>query len=204
MTTAPAPSTSQDRRSDENLSANDDDLLVWAGRGDKGAFSGLYAKTAPRVLGLVKRVLVDTAQAEEVTQEVFLEAWQHAARFAPEKGRALSWLLTMAHRRAIDRVRSSQASRDRDLATGIRDYEESRDDLQDTVETTIEGQRVRRAMLALTEFQRQALNLTYFKGLTNGEAARIAGVPIGTMKSRLHEALVRLRMLMTTDDATER
>lgn len=99
----------------------------------------------------------------------------------------------MTHRRAIDRVRASQSSRDRDMTVGIRDFEETRNDVEDTVEITLEHQRVREAMRALTDNQQRALDMTYFQGLTNVEAALRAGVPLGTMKTRLRDALIFLR-----------
>ena len=96
-------------------------LLERVAVGDKSAFSDLYDQFAPRVLGLIKRLLIDHAQSEEVAQEVFLEIWQSASRFDAKKGGASTWILTMAHRRAVDRIRASQSSRDRDTKIGIRD-----------------------------------------------------------------------------------
>lgn len=171
----------------------DDDLLLLAAKGDKQAFSRFYDHTSTRIYGLVKRVLVDAAQSEEVTQDVYLGAWQNASRFDPARGRAISWLLTVAHRRAIDRVRSSQASRDRDFAVGIRDFEESRDDVEETVVITLEHQRVTAAIRHLTPFQQEALELTYFQGLTSAEAAVTLGVPASTLKTRVRDALIALR-----------
>jgi len=172
---------------------SDDELLVQAGEGDRAAFTLFYERTAPRVLGLVTRVLVDPAQAEEVTQEVFLAVWQQATRFDPRRGRASSWLLTTAHRRAVDRVRSSQASHDRDLAVGTRDHHEVRDDVAETAEISVRHQAVTRILSSLTPAHQQALELTYFSGLTNTEAAQRAGVPVGTMKTRIRDALITLR-----------
>nr|WP_204249414.1 ECF RNA polymerase sigma factor SigK [Frondihabitans sp. PAMC 28766] len=180
----------------------DDDLLVLVSDGDPDAFAVFYDHMAPRVFGIVKRVLVDPAQSEEVTQDVFLEAWQHASRFDPAKGTATSWLFTMAHRRAIDRVRASQSSRDRDLAVGVRDFEEARDDVAETIQTTVEHDRITRALRTLTAKQQQALELTYFQGLTHKEAAHLAGVPTGTMKSRIREALITLRIRVGVPDAS--
>ncbi|AMM22767.1 RNA polymerase subunit sigma (plasmid) [Frondihabitans sp. PAMC 28766] len=176
----------------------DDDLLVLTAEGNQEAFGVLYDRISRRVFGLVKRVLVDPAQSEEVTQDVFLEVWQTAARFDPGKGTAMSWVLTMTHRRAIDRVRSSQASRNRDLAVGVRDFTEATDDVFDTVETRLEHARVTAAMRRLSAYQQEALQLTYFEGLTNTEAAVRAGVPVGTMKTRLRDSLIALRKLTTT------
>ncbi|HEX5859115.1 MAG TPA: sigma factor, partial [Microbacterium sp.] len=89
-------------------------LLERVAAGDRAAFSALYDMLSPRAFGLILRVLVDRSQSEEVLQEVFLEVWQSAARFAPNRGQGRSWVLTIAHRRAVDRVRAAQASTDRD------------------------------------------------------------------------------------------
>src|ERR1700712_199964 len=97
--------------------------LMRVAQGDRAAFSALYDATASRVFGLVRRLLVDSAQAEEVTQEVYLEIWQTATRCEATRGGAMSWMLTRAHRRAVDRIRSAQPSRDRDTKIGIRDYD---------------------------------------------------------------------------------
>ncbi|WP_423921739.1 ECF RNA polymerase sigma factor SigK [Frigoribacterium sp. 2-23] len=179
----------------------DEVLLALAADGQHAPFAQFYDRAAPRVLGIVQRVLVDRAQAEEVTQEVFLETWQHAARFDPAKGKALSWVLTMAHRRAIDRVRASQSSRDRDLTIGIRDFTASSDDVAHTAETRLEHARVTRALGSLTAFQREALELVYFGGLTHSEAARHADVALGTMKTRLRDGLIALRRVLAPAEA---
>jgi RNA polymerase sigma-70 factor (ECF subfamily) len=170
-----------------------DDLLRRTAEGDQGAFSGFYDHMAPRVLGLVRRVLVDIAQSEEVTQEVFLEAWQSAARFDPNKGRATTWIMTMAHRRAIDRIRASQAARDRDTAVGIRDLPAAYDQVAETVEIRVEHERVEAAMATLSEAQRHAITLAYYGGLSQSEVAAELGIPLGTAKTRLRDAMIRLR-----------
>lgn len=172
---------------------SDDDLMQLVADGNHEAFAALYDRISGRVLGLVQRVLIDPAQSQEVAQDVFLEVWQQASRFDRARGKAVSWILTVAHRRAIDRVRSSQTSRDRDYAVGIRDYESSVDDVAESTEVRMEHQRVVDAMSRLTAAQRNTLELTYFQGLTTSEAARVAGVPLGTMKSRLHYSLIALR-----------
>jgi len=178
----------------------DDELLLATARGDERAFTDFYDRTASRVLGLIRRVLIDPAQSEEVAQEVFLAAWQDAAQFDPDKGAALSWLLVRARRRAIDRVRATQASRVRDMAIGIRDFDDVRDDVAETATVHIEHARVARAMRSLTDAQRQALELTYFGGLTQSEAAGEVGVPIGTMKTRVRDALITLRKLLGPEE----
>jgi RNA polymerase sigma-70 factor (ECF subfamily) len=168
-------------------------LLDLIAQGDQEAFSELYDRTAPRVLGLVKRVLVDHAQSEEVTQEVFLEIWRTATRFEAHRGSAMSWILTMSHRRAVDRVRSSQAGHDRDERIGLRDIEPDYDGVSETVEIRIEHERVKRAMAQLTALQREAISLAYYGGYSHSEIAGILSIPIGTVKTRLRDGMIRLR-----------
>ena len=168
-------------------------LLERVAQGDQQAFSDLYDLVAPRVFGLVKRLLRDHAQSEEVTQEIFLEIWQTATRFDPNKGGATTWILTMTHRRAVDRVRSSQSSRDRDTRIGIRDHKVDYDDVSETIEIRIEHERVEKAMTRLTELQRQAVSLAYYGGYSHSEVAAMLSVPIGTVKTRLRDGMIRLR-----------
>ena len=169
------------------------ELLARVGRGDRQAFSALYDEMAPRVLGLVTRLLRDPAQSEEVTQEIFLEIWQTSSRFDPNKGGASTWILTMTHRRAVDRVRASQASRDRDVKVGIRDLDADYDHVAESVEVRIEHERVEKAMARLTDMQRQAITLSYYGGYSNSEVADILSVPIGTIKTRIRDGMIRLR-----------
>lgn len=170
-----------------------EDLLDRVANGDQAAFALLYDEIAPRVLGLIRRLLVDHAQSEEVAQEVFLEIWQTASRFDAAKGGAATWILTMAHRRAVDRIRSSQSGRDRDTKVGIRDYAPEYDHVAETVEVTIEHERVKEAMSRLTELQRQAVTLAYYGGYSHSEVAALLSVPIGTVKTRLRDGMIRLR-----------
>jgi RNA polymerase sigma-70 factor (ECF subfamily) len=173
--------------------ATKETLLTQIAGGDQAAFGALYDEISPRVFGLIRRLLVDHAQSEEVTQEVFLEIWQNASRYEPSKGGASTWILTMAHRRAVDRIRSSQSGRDRDVKIGIRDYVSDYDNVADTVETTIEHERVKEAMAQLTELQRQAVTLAYYGGFSHSEVATMLSVPIGTVKTRLRDGMIRLR-----------
>ncbi|HEY5225020.1 MAG TPA: ECF RNA polymerase sigma factor SigK [Microbacteriaceae bacterium] len=170
-----------------------DELLLRTGQGDQVAFGEFYDRLAPRVLGTIRRLLIDQAQSEEVAQEVFLEVWQSAARFEPNKGGAATWVLTMAKRRAIDRIRSAQASRDRDTRVGIRDFRAESDGVAETVETRIERERVGVAMERLTEAQRQAISLAYDGEYTHSEIAQLLGIPVGTVKTRLRDGMIRLR-----------
>jgi len=161
--------------------------------GDKRAFTELYDTTSSRIYGMVRRLLVDPAQSEEVTQEIYLEIWQTASRYKPERGSAMSWMLTMAHRRAVDRVRASQSSRDRDTRVGIRDFDREYDQVAEHVEITLEGERVKRALQGLTELQRQAVELAYYSGLSHSEIAAELHVPVGTIKTRIRDGMIRLR-----------
>ena len=168
-------------------------LLKLSGRGDESAFARLYDAMAARVFGLAVRVVRDPAQAEEVTQETFLEAWRTASRFDPERGSALAWLLTLAHRRAVDRVRSAEAAHRRDATYHDRNRPVEHDSTAEAATTTIEAQRVRTAMRTLTDVQREALELAYFGGYTHTEVATMLDLPVGTAKTRIRDGLIRLR-----------
>ncbi len=168
-------------------------LLLRVAQGDQRAFSELYDVIAPRMLGLVRHVLKDHAQSEEVVQEVLLEVWQTAPRFDPNKGKAVTWMLTMAHRRAIDRVRSAQSSRDRDTRIGIRDLDREFDSVAESVEIRVEHDRVEKALSRLSELQRQAVELAYYGGYSHSEVAEMLNIPMGTVKTRLRDGMMRLR-----------
>ncbi|WP_309129512.1 ECF RNA polymerase sigma factor SigK [Microbacterium sp.] len=169
------------------------DLLVRVARGDRQAFAELYDMLSSRVFALILRVLVNRSQSEEVLQEVFLEIWQSAGRFAPNKGQGRSWVLTIAHRRAVDRVRSSQASADRDNRIGVRDIDADRDLVAEAVESRMEGDRVVAALATLPEAQQEALVLAYYGGYSQSEIAALVGTPLGTIKTRMRDGLSRLR-----------
>lgn len=171
-----------------------DDLLGKVATGDREAFSELYDHTAQRVLWVVRNKLIDHAQSEEVTQEVFLEVWQTASRFDPNRGRAVSWITTMAVRRAIDRVRAAQTSRKRDIQAGLRMQETPHDNVAEHVEVALEHERAARAMERITPMQREAVTMTYLHGLSNREVAEQLSVPIGTVKTRLRDGLNALRV----------
>lgn len=168
-------------------------LLLASGHGDEEAFAELYDATAPRVFGLVLRVLRDHAQAEEVAQEAFLEVWRTCSRFDPVRGSAMSWLMTIAHRRAVDRVRSAQAQTRRDTAyqesTRAAGYDVTAEEAHRNLDATV----VREALAELTQAQREALELAYFGGLTHREVAERLDLPLGTAKTRIRDGLTRLR-----------
>jgi RNA polymerase sigma-70 factor (ECF subfamily) len=169
------------------------DLLRASARGDEKAFAELYDATSRRLYGLVVRVVRDPAQAEEVAQEAFLEIWRTSARFDPGKGSAMSWMMTIAHRKAVDRVRSAEAASRRDQTYEATTQDRAYDITAEEVERSLEGQRVRKALESLTETQRGAVQLAYFGGYTHNEVAALLGIPLGTAKTRIRDGLIRLR-----------
>jgi RNA polymerase sigma-70 factor (ECF subfamily) len=173
-----------------------EDVLARVARGDERSFERLYDAVAGAVHGLVRRVLRDPAQAEEVTQEVFLEIWRTATRFDSSRGKAMTWVMTMAHARAVDRVRSAQASTDRDVKVGTRDYTAAYDEVAEAVETRLERVQVQRCLGGLTDLQRESVTLAYYGGYTYSEVAELLTVPLGTVKTRLRDGLIRMRDCM--------
>jgi RNA polymerase sigma-70 factor (ECF subfamily) len=170
-----------------------EDLLLRIAEGEQTAFGGFYDLVAGKVFGVVRRVVRDPAQAEEVAQEVLVEAWRTAPLYDPGRGSATVWVLTMAHRRAVDRVRSEQASRVREERVTARDRTREFDEVSELVETRMESQLVKRALDHLTDVQREAIELAYYGGLTCREVAELLGAPVGTVKTRIRDGLIRLR-----------
>ncbi|MFB7930785.1 MULTISPECIES: ECF RNA polymerase sigma factor SigK [Streptomyces] len=173
-----------------------DRLLVRAADGDEEAFAELYDALAHTVLGLATRVIRDKAQAEEVTQDVMVEVWRTADRFRPARGAARNWVLTLAHRRAVDRVRSVAAGRARELRAAVREQERSFDTVAEEVETREEQRVVFRCLTELTRELRLPLVLAYYEGLTYAEVAEALSMPAGTVKSRMRQGLRRLHDCM--------
>lgn len=170
------------------------ELLAQVARGDHAAFETVYDQLAGPVYGLVRKVLRDPAQSEEVAQEVMLEIWRSASRFDPARGSAVSWVMTIAHRRAVDRVRSETAAtqREQKLAPGP----VTGDDVAELVETALDRQRVRRCMGALTDLQAESVKLAYYGGYTYPQVAGLLGVALGTVKTRIRDGLIRMRDCM--------
>nr|WP_268245668.1 sigma-70 family RNA polymerase sigma factor [Streptomyces ruber] len=170
-----------------------DGLLIRVAEGDQRAFEELYALVSDPVFGLVRRIVRDRAQSEEVTQEVLLELWRTAPRFDPRRGSALSWVLTVAHRRAVDRVRSARAAGMREQREGRRAHHPAYDQVTEEVEAGLEREWVRRCLDRLTHLQRQSVTLAYYDGYTYREVAERLSLPLGTVKSRMRDGLTRLR-----------
>jgi RNA polymerase sigma-70 factor (ECF subfamily) len=170
-----------------------DELLRQVARGDEQAFRALYDQLAPRVFGLAKRVVRDPAQAEEVAQEALVEVWRTAARFDTTKGSATSWVLTITHRRAVDRVRSAQAGADRERRVAAASTDTPYDDVVEEVTASLEQQQVRRCLQGLTDLQREAITLAYYDGYTYREVAEKLDTALPTIKSRMRDGLIRMR-----------
>jgi RNA polymerase sigma-70 factor (ECF subfamily) len=169
------------------------DLLGRVARGDEPAFAALYDEFAARVYGLIRRVLRDPALAEEVVQEVMLEVWRTAGRFDTARGSAAGWVLTIAHRRAVDRVRSEQAGADRTLRHGAASIDTPYDNVVESVTTRMEQQQVRTCLGRLTELQREAITLAYYGGHSYREVADLLNSPLATIKTRMRDGLIRMR-----------
>lgn len=170
-----------------------EELLADVANGDDGAFARLYDIVAGPVFGAVRQVVRDAAQSEEVTQEVLVELWRTAKRYDPTQGGALNWALTMAHRRAVDRVRSAQAAANRDERVGAMSAARAFDEVAEAVAARLEHEQVRRCLDMLTTLQRESVFLAYYGGNTYREVADLLKTPLGTIKTRLRDGLIRLR-----------
>jgi RNA polymerase sigma-70 factor (ECF subfamily) len=168
-----------------------DVLLTRVARSDERAFEQLYDMLSARVYGLARRILRDPSQAEEVTQEVLVEVWRTATRFDSSKGSATAWIFTIAHRRAVDRVRSEQAGADRmkRVATAETPY----DDVVEEATARLEKSHVRRCLGSLTELQREAITMAYYGGYTYREVADLLKIGLPAIKTRMRDGLIRLR-----------
>lgn len=168
-------------------------LLSRSGRGDEAAFAQLYDMVGSRVYGLALRVVRNPAMAEEVTQEALLEVWRTASRYDSEKGSVIAWILTIVHRRAVDRVRAAEAAARRDVTYHERNQTVSHDVTAEAAHAALEARRVRGALGTLTPVQREAVELAYLQGYTHTEIARMLDLPVGTAKTRIRDGLIRLR-----------
>jgi len=176
------------------------ELLVQCGRGSTAAFEELYDAIAASVFGIALRVLRDRHLAEDVAQEVLTEVWRKAPTYRPDAGNGRTWILTIAHRRAVDRVRSEQSHTDRMWAHGAPAPETAERPLHPDVVVEViyagwEAAHVRAGLAQLTDLQREAIELAYYRGMTHREVAEALEVPLGTAKARLRDGLMKLRDL---------
>jgi RNA polymerase sigma-70 factor, ECF subfamily len=193
MTTLVADSIGYRPMTERRHATELDALLRQVARRDADAFAALYDQTRSRVYGLVTRVLRDAGYSEETTQEIYLEVWRNAQAYDSAKGSALSWLLTMAHRRAVDRVRSEQAAGQRESRYGATTVERSGDLVADSAIAADERRRVAACLDSLTDVQRQCIEMAYYSGLTYAEVSQRLSANLSTIKSRMRDALRGLR-----------
>ncbi len=169
------------------------ELLDRSARGQEAAFADLYDLTSARIYGVVLKVLRAPDLAAEVTQEVYVEIWRQASRFSAERGNVMAWMATIAHRRAVDRVRSAVSETRRDTDWGRLDADTPHDQVWETLEHRLDTERVRKGMDSLTVVQREAVTLAYFGGYTHREVAGLLKLPLGTVKTRIRDGLIGLR-----------
>jgi RNA polymerase sigma-70 factor (ECF subfamily) len=169
------------------------ELVQRSSRNQQDAFAELYDLTSGRIYGVVWRVLRSADHAAEVTQEVYVEVWRQSARFDPQKGSVLAWMTTMAHRRAVDRVRSVTSEVARDERYAVAGTQRDVDHVWEDVDQKMDEERVRKGMESLTPIQREALTLAYFGGYTQTQVATLLKLPLGTVKTRIRDGLIGLR-----------
>lgn len=183
----------------DNEPAGPEALLERVARGDLAAFDTFYGQLSAAVYGVARRVVRDPARAEEVTQEVFLEVWRQATRFDQERGKARTWVLTIAHRRAVDAVRSSAAARAREERVSSMEPV-TVEGPEEEVVSAMEHQSVDRCLESLTPLQLESVRLAYFQGYTYSQVASLLDRPLPTIKTRMRDGLIRLRDCLEADD----
>ena len=175
------------------VTADLDVLLRRVAQQDVEAFASFYDNTRARVFGLVVRVLRDPGYSEETTQDVYLQVWRNAANYSPSAGTPLAWLMTLAHRRAVDRVRSEQAASQRDSRYGAATVETPADRVAEAVIQLDEQRQVTQCLDSLTDPQRECIQLAYYEGLTYVQVSERLSANLATIKSRMRDGIRGLR-----------
>ncbi|AJT41501.1 ECF RNA polymerase sigma factor SigK [Psychromicrobium lacuslunae] len=169
------------------------DLINATARQDEEAFAELYRVSSRKVFGLARRILIDAELAEDTTQEVYLQVWQNAARFDRNSGSAMAWLMTITHRRAVDKVRSNQSAVNREARYGAASQSMEHDEVAETVSDRLDAEAVLKCLGNLTDTQQESVRLAYYGGLTYREVAEKLGAAVPTVKSRIRDGLQRLK-----------
>lgn len=171
-------------------------LVAAVGAGDRDAFTELYRLTSNRVYGLALRMLRNRSTAEEITQEVYLQAWTLAARYDAHLSGPVGWLLMLTHRRAVDRIRSERAAANREFTYGRTHSVRDHDTVLESVQQRLDEDAVRHCLDRLTRLQRDAVVLAYYGGHTYAEIADQLGTPVSTVKTRIRDGLRRLAVCL--------
>jgi RNA polymerase sigma factor (sigma-70 family) len=179
---------------------SDEALVALVERGEDVALAELYDRYGRVAYGLAYRMLRNESLAEDAVQEAFLAVWRTAARFVPERAKASTWILTLAHRRAVDLVRREE----RRKAEPLEETETaSTSSVEDAAWLGFQRERVQDALKRLPDEQREAIELAYYAGFTQSELADRLGQPLGTIKSRMFAGLGRLRQLLSEIEPEE-
>lgn len=175
------------------VTADLDALLRRVAQRDVEAFTAFYDETRARVFGLITRVLRDPGYSEETTQDVYLQVWNNAGNYNPQAGTPLAWLMTLAHRRAVDRVRSEQSASQRESRYGAATVDLPADRVAEAVIQLDEQRQVSDCLGSLSDPQRESIQLAYYEGLTYSQVSERLSTNLATIKSRMRDAIRVLR-----------
>ena len=176
---------------------SDEALLAAVQRRDERAIAALYDRYGGLAFGLAYRILDDRGAAEDVVQDAFMSVWRRAVSFQLDRGSVRTWLLSIVHHRAIDRLRGVAGKTRRDEPLDEIDRIAQVDDPWREVSIRVQGDVLKRGLATLPEAQRQTIELAYFGGYTQQEIATAMDVPVGTVKGRMRIGLQKLRELLS-------